>query len=664
MPQAVTGADIGASGVRVLRLVRRDGQLEVGGAASTELPAVPGARKTGAKGEVEAAEDNPERLREIRTNLSSLLRKGPFRTGRSVMGLGGSSGLIRYLQVPPVPPWKMEMMMKYEVEEQSGSQERAAFDYRILDLPDVGGQLTVMLAMVQERRLRTLMDTGRRAGLPRGDIDLNTLGLYNAYFYGHGADENRTVLLVDIGAETLDIAVVNRGMLCFARSVPGGGARFTAAVAEVTGLTFEEAEKLKREKGVILPPERTESGDGPLLVADGGEEGKPDAAGEEAGDQAEDQAGAAGPESPLAPARGAVPALQKKISDALAQELGVLAGVLDSSVMYCRAQTKQAKLRPEEILISGGGSMLPGLVDALARRMRMRVSRMEPFRQVSLGGLSSREVEEISGEAPRYAVALGLAASRVMSDTVTLSMVPEDVKARRRFLDSGLWMWYAAASVLLIVGLLAWVPIRNESMLRKEKAKVNTLLERAQSDWRDFAGLYIETNRLRDEVRALEERVHSGRDIVQVMSLLKKSTGGRSPKDPFNNILLVEAGNRPPTLARPKPHERGQVLQKVRRVYIRGYAAARVERTGNEAAAERAASEKAVRLIDDYIRELEKRGKQTGIVSTVLDTIIDYPDKRLLEESRIARREFVLTIVLEEPGAAGPRGLAAKGGAK
>jgi type IV pilus assembly protein PilM len=658
MPQAVTGADIGASGLRVLRLIRRDGQLEVTGAASTELP-LAAAGRTGAKGEAEAPEDSPERLREIRTNLSSLLRKGPFRTGRSVMGLGGSSGLVRYLQVPPVPPWKLEMMMKYEVEEQSGSQERAAFDYRILDLPDVGGQLTVMLAMVQERRLRTLMDTGRRAGLPRGDIDLNTLGLYNAYFYGHGADDNRTVLLVDIGAETLDIAVVNHGMLCFARSVPGGGARFTAAVAEASGLTLEEAEKLKREKGVILPPERTATGSAGIALAEREEEGKgPSEATGEGGAKS-------GADSALAPPRGEVPALQKKMSDALGRELAALAGVLDSSLMYCRAQTKQAKLRPEEIVVSGGGSMLPGLCEALARRMRVRVSRLEPFRQVSLGGMSSREVEEISAEAPRYAVALGLAASRVMPDTVTLSMVPEDVKARRRFLDSGLWMWYAAACVLLISGLLAWVPIRNESMLRREKQKVQGMLDRAKADWKEFAGLYAETNRLRDEVRALEERVHSGRDIVQVMSLLKKSTGGRSPKDPFNNILLVEAGNRPPTLARPKPPERAQVLQKVRRVYIRGYASARVENTGDESAAERAASLKAAALIDDYIRELEKRGKESGLVRAVWETIIDYADKRILAERRIAQREFVLTIVLEEPGASpGSRKLASKGGAK
>ncbi len=189
----VVGVDVGSSGIRAVRLGRRSGQLELVAGAATDLPprpiaAAPDRQGTTPRREAEAVDETPDRLREVRTNLASLLRQGPFRSGRSVLGLGGSSGLIRYIQLPPAPPWKLEMMMKYEVEEQSASQERSAFDYRILDLPDIGGQLTIMLAMVQEKRLRSLMETGRRAGLSRGDVDLNTLALFNAYVLGHGAD--------------------------------------------------------------------------------------------------------------------------------------------------------------------------------------------------------------------------------------------------------------------------------------------------------------------------------------------------------------------------------------------------------------------------------------------------------------------------------------------
>ncbi len=602
MSQAVTGADIGASGIRAVRLTQRSGQLELVAGASTDLPLRAGAAR--GRRDSERVTESPEQLKEIRTNLASLLRRGPFRSGLSVLGLSGSAGLIRYLQVPPVPPWKMEMMMKYEVEEQSAAQEPSAFDYRILDLPDVGGQLTVMLAMVQERQLRGRIDTARRAGLPRGDVDLNTLGLFNAYLHGHGAELDRTVLLVDIGADTLGVVVVRDGLLYFARSVPGGGARFSAAVAEAAGLSSEEAEVLKREKGCILPPGEGEDAD--------------------------------------------LPAVQKKISAALAREMGALAGGIESSLMYCRAQTKQAKLRPEEMLVTGGGSMLPGLTEALARRMRMRVAPLEPFRQVSLGGLSAKDVSEISAEAPRYSVALGLAASRLVPGSVTMSMVPEDVKARRRFLDAGLWMWYAAGCIFLVAGLLTWVTGRNRSVYADEHGRIEKLLADAKKDRKQFGTLFKDTRQRRDEVKALEERVHSGRDIVQVLSLLKKCTGGKFEK----SVVLVETGNRPPAVAGPAAKERTQSLQQARRVYIRGFATAKVKGSVTEDAARAAAARAVMDLIEDYRLALQRKGSQLKIVSEVIPRFMQYdPDKKFLEEKGKARHEFVLEIVLAQPGA-------------
>ncbi len=611
MASAVTGADVGAGGIRVLRLASRGGQLEVVAGASTELPLRPPPAKTVERRktvrlESESPEDSPEHVREVRTNLASLLRQGPFRSGRSVLGLNGSAGLIRYLQVPPVPPWKMDMMMKYEVEEQMSAQEPSAFDYRILDLPDVGGQLTVMLAMIQERRLHMLMDTARRAGLPRGDVDLTALGLHNAYVHGHGVEAGRSVLLVDIGAETMDIVIVNDGLMCFARSVPSGGSRFTAAVAEVTGVTFEEAEELKREKGRFLEAEESEAED--------------------------------------------LPEIQKKISAVLTRELGVLAGVLDSSLMYCRAQTKQAKLRPEEVLVSGGGSMLPGLEAALARRMRMRVSRLEPFRKISLGGMNTRDVEEISGQAPRYAVALGLAASRLVPGSVGMSMVPEDVKARRKFLDAGLWMWYAAACMFLVSGLLFWVPMRNRSILQGEHDKLTALVDKSEKDTRGFAECLALTKQRCAEVKTLEERVHSGRDIYQVLGLLRKCARGDFRK----KILVVETNFRPPGKAAPLQWEREPSLsfQTARRVFIRGYSTVRIKDANNDA--ELRAADEAVGLIKKYRLELQKQGRASGVVSEVKPRYTQADaDETFRKENNLSRHEFVLEIVLDEPGKSG-----------
>ena len=635
--RTATGVNLGVTAVRAVRLALNADQLELvaaackdfqpaGAANGSPVVVVSGDAGVGvgadaaadAQGEAKAVsapqpqpqrqapartasrqepELDPERERELRADLASLLRRSGIRSSQMVLGLGGASALIRYLQIPPVPPWKLEMMMKFEVQEQGSSGEPSAFDYRILDLPDVGGQVTVMLSQVQEKRLLARLELARRAGMGRPDVDLNCLGLFNAYLYGHGADGDRTVMVVDIGAENIDMVVVKGPALCFARSVSGGGSRFTASVSEALGLPFDEAEDLKCAKGAILPAE------------------------------------AAGNED--------LPDVQKRLSAALEREIGALAGVIDSSLMYCRAQTKQAKMRPDEILISGGGSMLPGLSEALARRLRMRVSRLEPFRKISMGALSGRELEEVSAQAPRYAVAVGLAASRLVGEAVRFSLMLESAKARRRFLEGGIYVWYAAAMVWLAAAAVIFASWRNRDLLASKQVSREELTRRAEEDNALFERSYAAAEQRRDEVKALEERVYSGRDIVKLLSYLKKRTGGRFERD----ILVLEASNTVPAIVPdPRPEEKTQSFQKARCVYLRGVATAR--RRGSTQAAQDQAEAAIAELIENYRRELEKQGPDNDIVKEVVpryQKVEDNADK----SSPVVRGNFVFQAILK-----------------
>jgi type IV pilus assembly protein PilM len=642
--QTATGVGIGTTAIRAVRLAVRDGQLELiaagckplfsadngvvsksaGNPDSSQRDVSPvtvvdgpsageGSPPSGdqptpgpAEGAPQAApkrssnrqepEADPERERELRADLTSLLRRSGIRSGQMVLGLSGAQALIRYMQVPPVPPWKLDMMMKYEVQEQGSSSEPSAFDYRILDLPDVGGQVTIMLTQVQEKKLLGRLELARRAGMGRPDVDLNCLGLFNTYVHGHGFDGDHTVMVVDIGAENVDMVIARGPALCFARSVSGGGSRFTAAVAEMLRMPFAEAENLKCTKGAILAP-----------------------------DQAENEE---------------LPYIQRRLSAALESEIGTLAGVIDSSLMYCRAQTKQAKLRPDEVLLSGGGAMLPGLSEALARRLRMRVSRMEPFRKISLGALAGPELEEVSAQAPRYAVALGLAASRLLPDAVRFSMVQESEKARRRFLEGGIYMWYGAAVVWIAAAALIWAAWRNKEALASAQERRESLLSVAEDTNRQFEQSFANVEQRKHEIEALEERVYSGRDIVRVLSHLIKHTGG-----PYRDIVILEASNTPPAAlssgGRPMT---SPSFQKARRVFVRGMATVRFDRSGG-LAAEDAAVRQAQRLIEGYLVELQKQDQDNSIVSNVTAPLFP-SDKEISKEGGQVKAPFVLEMAL------------------
>ncbi|HYF51065.1 MAG TPA: pilus assembly protein PilM, partial [Planctomycetota bacterium] len=181
-----------------------------------------------------------------------LVRSARIRADVRRIGASGNDTSVRYLQVPPVPPWRLDMLVKYEVEERSGERDAQTYDYRILDVPEVGGQYTVMIGALKESAANDILSMGRAAGLGEVQIDLEALALYSAYYHGHGFDPDKTVLIVDVGADDITILVVKNGSLYFGRTILGGGRRFTQVLSEELKIDPLEAEEIKKTQAEII----------------------------------------------------------------------------------------------------------------------------------------------------------------------------------------------------------------------------------------------------------------------------------------------------------------------------------------------------------------------------------------------------------------------------
>ena len=183
--------------------------------------------------------------------LKELVKSARLRGDTRRVAVSGKTTSIKYLQVPPVPPWRLDMLVKYEVEEKSGEKEPIAYDYQILGIPEVSGQYTVLIGTVHEVTSKELLDIGKAGGLGEVEVDLEALALYNAYYHGHGYDADKTVLVADIGADDMTVLLCRNGALYYARTILGGGRRFTQVLAEELKVEFAEAEELKKTQAEI-----------------------------------------------------------------------------------------------------------------------------------------------------------------------------------------------------------------------------------------------------------------------------------------------------------------------------------------------------------------------------------------------------------------------------
>jgi type IV pilus assembly protein PilM len=328
------------------------------------------------------------------------------------LGLSGRDVIIRYSQVPPVPEWRLRNLMKFEVEEvgsQSGGDVSA--DYRKLNLPDpdgTRGEDTILVALARNRYVDVQMAALASGGLKVSSCCPNSVAMFNAFAVNATYTEEETAILVNVGAENLDIAIQRGGELLFARNATPGAKAFTEALVQAFSTTEGKAETMKLTKGDVTPKAQARYADGTA----------------------------------------------EKVANAMMGVAGQLSSLIQSTLMIARAQTRMPDLRIDRVLLAGGGASLKGLDLYLKQAMGVPVERFNPFVLCDLSALSADERALAEGQAHEFAVAVGLAQMRLAPSTFVLEVLPAALRRQRDFWTKGIYGVGAAvvmAGVLLVV---------------------------------------------------------------------------------------------------------------------------------------------------------------------------------------------------------------------
>ncbi len=332
-----------------------------------------------------------------------------FKGTAATVGLTGRDVIIRYTQVPPVPDWRLRTLMKFEVEEvsqQSGGDVSA--DYRALELPDPDGTRdddTILVALARNKYLNEITRGLDSGGLKLHEGVPNSVALFNAFAANATYTEEETALLVNVGAENIDIAVQQGGELIFARNATPGGRAYTEAIEKAFNTSAAKAEKMKKTKGDVTPK---------------GQATYPDPTSE-------------------------------KVANAIMGVAGQMASTIQSTLMIARAQTRLPDLKIDRVLLSGGGATLKGLDLYLKQALDVPVELFDPFQLCETDGLSEDELQLIQDAPHEFTVAVGLAQNSVAPEAMNLSVLPAALKRARHFATKGI---FGVAAAAVMVGVL------------------------------------------------------------------------------------------------------------------------------------------------------------------------------------------------------------------
>ncbi|MGH2739094.1 MAG: type IV pilus assembly protein PilM [Actinomycetota bacterium] len=344
MARIRVGLDIGSTAVRAA-------ELSVGSdpPALVRAAQVPLAAGTVENGEVKDIAAVADAVRE-------LWRRGGFKTRDVALGVGSQRVVVREVTVPAMPERDLRQSLPFQVQELIPIPlENAVMDFDVLDEVEIDGQRSYRLFVVAAQReiLDQLVEAAEMARLEPLGIDLIPFALIRsvAMDMGLGLEEADAgeEALVDIGADVTNICVHDRGVPRFVRILPSGGRDVLRLVAGSLGIPVDEVE---------------------------------------------------------AHARGeAVPNLPGEAPNALRNAVGTLVDEVRSSLDFYQAQTPDARIG--RVLVTGGGSKLPDLLDVLASKVPSEVGRGRVFEHVRVR-LDMDDTTLAEAE-PLLAVAVGLA---------------------------------------------------------------------------------------------------------------------------------------------------------------------------------------------------------------------------------------------------------------
>jgi len=225
-------------------------------------------------------------------------------------------------------------------------------DYHVTDsTPDA---IHVLMAACKRDKVANLKQTIQLAGKQPAVIDVDAFALQNCYELNYDPQPGRIVALLNIGASTTNINILNGARSVFTRDATFGGNQYTSLLQKEVALTFDQAERVKR--GMPLPDDVEHREIEPILDT---------------------------------------------VSDILALEI-------QKTMDFYRATVEDGDSAVQQILVSGGGSKLKGLVEFLSKRFEIPVEMFDPFRKIRVDsrGFDPEYMREI---VPEMAIAVGLA---------------------------------------------------------------------------------------------------------------------------------------------------------------------------------------------------------------------------------------------------------------
>jgi type IV pilus assembly protein PilM len=193
-------------------------------------------------------EDEIQKPAEIVEGLREAMKNAGIKSRIACLGLYGPNTMTKRLNVPEGTKEEVEDHIMWEAEQYiTFGADESQIGFHIIGDNEGGGK-DALVAAARSDIIESYSGILTEAKVAPKIIDLNVLALSNAFeeaYQDKMEDLSLGSLLIDFGAQSTKIIVFKRGGPIFTKELPVGGGLITEEIQRQMGVSYEEAEDLK-----------------------------------------------------------------------------------------------------------------------------------------------------------------------------------------------------------------------------------------------------------------------------------------------------------------------------------------------------------------------------------------------------------------------------------
>lgn len=169
-------------------------------------------------------------------------------TNYVVASIPESKSFVRVIKIPKMPESEINSALPFEVEQNIPVPiDLVYMDWQLLHTNKE--DLEVLVTATPKDYVDSFMSTLKQANLVPVALELESQAMARSLI--SKADHDQTVLIVDISSQQTNFVIVEDGNVKYTSSIPIAGNSFTESISKNLGISFDDAEKTKREQGLV-----------------------------------------------------------------------------------------------------------------------------------------------------------------------------------------------------------------------------------------------------------------------------------------------------------------------------------------------------------------------------------------------------------------------------